>query len=80
MGLTTLAAWTGTPTRAKRLQALPGVQRHQVGDSEATVIFEVNSPAQKQVFRLLKPCQRRWVRSPRVLAALELGRQRLNGT
>lgn len=88
MGPTTLAAWTGPwadlsheerrRTLVWRLLKIPGITRHQVGDLEATVIFEVDFPAQKEVFRLLKPHQVRRVHSPRLLDALKRGRERLN--
>lgn len=80
MGPETLAAWTGTTRHAKCLLRVPGVRRHQVGDAEATVIFELDSRTQEEIFRLLKPRRRRRIRSPRLLEALEAGRRRLNGS
>ncbi len=78
MGATTLAAWTGTPRRARRLLAIPGVKRHQVGDGEATVTFPLDSPAQAQLFDLVKPFRRRRL-SPdaRARATDQLARVRL---
>lgn len=64
--------------RALRLLAIPGVRRHQVGCSEATVTFGIDSPAQELVFGLLKPHRRRRASSPAVLSALKEGRKQLD--
>ena len=41
------------------LLRVPGVRPHQVGDMEGTVIFDLNSPAQAEVFKIMKPYTRR---------------------
>ncbi len=69
MGPATLAAWTGTPIRARRLLGIAGVTRHQVGDAEATVTFPLDSPVEEEVFALLKPFKRRQL-SPATRARL----------
>ena len=40
------------------LLRVPGVRPHQVGDMEGTVIFDLNSPAQAKVFKIMQPRKR----------------------
>lgn len=71
----TLAVFTDRRRTIPKLQALPGVRRHQTGDDEARMLFEPE--ALPMVARLIG-AKRRRTSSPLQLAELAAGRQELS--
>jgi hypothetical protein len=74
---THLAAYTaGRLDRLGRLLSLPGITRHQVGDTEVRILFPVGMLA--EVARVIQ-ARRKRVGSPAIMENLRRARQKLHG-